>query len=180
MIKPLVLNLVAGPGAGKSTTAAGVFSKLKLRGVNCELVTEYAKDKVWEESYRVLEDQIYVLGKQHHRLFRLKDKVDAIITDSPVFLSAYYGTDTTILFDEFVAETYASYNNITVFLERQKHYNPAGRMQSEEEAREIDRELKDLMERLHISYITRPGNEDTILELTGLMKMRVDAINGVI
>lgn len=40
-----VINLFAGPGSGKSTTCAGVFSKLKLAGVNCEMALEYAKDK---------------------------------------------------------------------------------------------------------------------------------------
>ena len=42
----LVVNLTGAPGAGKSTGAAYVFSQLKMRGINCELVTEYAKDKV--------------------------------------------------------------------------------------------------------------------------------------
>lgn len=35
-----VINLIAGPGAGKSTTAAGVFSRLKFNDINCELVTD--------------------------------------------------------------------------------------------------------------------------------------------
>ena len=64
----IVVNLFAGPGSGKSTTCAGVFSKLKLAGVNCEMALEYAKDKVWENSLDVLDDQIYVFGKQLHRL----------------------------------------------------------------------------------------------------------------
>ena len=31
MNKPLVINIFAGPGAGKTTTMAGLFSKLKVR-----------------------------------------------------------------------------------------------------------------------------------------------------
>lgn len=46
--KPLVINLFGAPGAGKSTGAAIVFAELKKRGVNAELVTEFAKDKTWE------------------------------------------------------------------------------------------------------------------------------------
>jgi hypothetical protein len=38
-----VLNLFAGPGAGKSTTAAGRVQYLKLADGSCELITEVAK-----------------------------------------------------------------------------------------------------------------------------------------
>lgn len=46
--KCTVINLFGGPSAGKSTLAAGVFYNLKCMGINCELITEYPKDKVWE------------------------------------------------------------------------------------------------------------------------------------
>ena len=42
----LMFSLCGAPGAVKSTGAAYMFSKLKMLGVNAELVTEYAKDKV--------------------------------------------------------------------------------------------------------------------------------------
>jgi dephospho-CoA kinase len=32
-----VINLAAGPGAGKSTTAAGLFNIMKLKGLKVEL-----------------------------------------------------------------------------------------------------------------------------------------------
>lgn len=47
--KMLVVNLFGTPGAGKSTGAAYIFSELKMRGINAELVIEFAKDKVWEK-----------------------------------------------------------------------------------------------------------------------------------
>lgn len=46
----LIVNLFGAPGAGKSTLAAYVFAKLKMAGVNAELVTEFAKDKTWENN----------------------------------------------------------------------------------------------------------------------------------
>ena len=43
MKSTLLVNLYAGPGAGKSTGAAYIFAKLKMAGVDCEYVSEYAK-----------------------------------------------------------------------------------------------------------------------------------------
>ena len=141
----LVVGLVGGPGTGKSTTAAGVFHDLKIAGVNAELVTEYAKDLVWAGHEATLGNQIYVFGKQQLRLWRLLGKVDVIVTDSPLLLSLYYGEDQSASFRDLVLETWEAMDNFTVFLERQKGYSPKGRMQTELEATQIDRALRDLL-----------------------------------
>ena len=72
----LIVNLYGAPGAGKSTGAAYVFSQLKMHGINAELVTEFAKDKVWEESKAVFQNQAYIFGKQYFRISRVQGKVD--------------------------------------------------------------------------------------------------------
>ena len=93
MKKPLIINLCGAPGAGKSTGASYIFSKLKMQGVNAELITEFAKDKTWENNKTALENQTYALGKQYYNITRCKDQVDVIITDSPILLSIFYGGD---------------------------------------------------------------------------------------
>ena len=61
MKNTLLVNLYAGPGAGKSTGAAYIFAKLKTAGVDCEYVSEYAKDRVWQEDQFPLQHcQLYV------------------------------------------------------------------------------------------------------------------------
>ena len=57
MSNTLVVNLFGVPGAGKSTGAAHIFSCIKMAGVNAELITEYAKDKVWERTIRAVPAQ---------------------------------------------------------------------------------------------------------------------------
>lgn len=132
----LIVNLYGAPGAGKSTGAAYIFSQLKMRGINAELVTEFAKDKVWEESKAVFQNQAYIFGKQYFRISRVQNKVDVVITDSPVLLSAFYADDP-ILGDEFdrlVTKVSESYDSMNVFINRTKPYNGAGRFQSEAES----------------------------------------------
>ena len=74
MPKALVVNLFGVPGAGKSTGAAYIFYRLKSAGVNAELVTEFAKDKVWEENDEVFKNQAYIFGKQSSQNLEIKWK----------------------------------------------------------------------------------------------------------
>lgn len=149
----IVVNLYAGPGSGKSTTCAGVFSKLKLAGVNCEMALEYAKDKVWEKSFNVLENQIYVFGKQLHKLWRLKDQVDVVITDSPLLMSLLYYSGDCDSFRRLVVDQYNSFDNVNYFIKRDGTYNPKGRMQTKEESEELDRKLNKILDDHSIDYM---------------------------
>lgn len=135
----LIVNLFGAPGAGKSTGAAYVFSKLKMAGINAELVTEFAKDKVWEGSQAVFENQAYIFGKQYFRISRLQNKVDVAITDSPILLSSFYNRDEVLgkELDALVTKVFNTYNNYNVFIDRVKPYNPVGRFQTEAESDEL-------------------------------------------
>lgn len=145
MKRPIVLNLFAGPGTGKSTTAADVFARCKWAGINCEMALEYAKDKVWEESTKILDNQLYVFGKQYHRIKRLTDQVDLIITDSPLLLSLVYYKGDNPHFSKMVLEEFSRMNNLNFFLQRSKKYNPSGRLQTEVKARELDTKIKNVL-----------------------------------
>lgn len=144
-IKTKVIGLYGGPCSGKSTIAARLFSDLKLLGYNCELATEYAKDATWQQSYKVLENQIYVFAQQQHRLWRLRGNVDVIITDSPLPLYIVYGT-TTDTFKKLVVEEYERYTNFDIYLNRiPNRFNPKGRIHSEDESKILDKKIIDLM-----------------------------------
>lgn len=156
----LVINLVGGPGSGKSTTAAGVFYELKQMGVNCELITEYAKDKTWEGSQSTLSDQLYVFGKQHHRMFPKIGQVDVIITDSPLILSLIYGNHMKDSFKTLVKETFDDFWNMNYYIVRKKPYNPSGRNQTEEEAKAIDVITRNVLKENNIPFTEINGDRD--------------------
>ena len=179
MKKPLVLNFFGAPGTGKSTGAAYVFALLKMAGVNAELVTEYAKDKVWEETVEVFKNQAYIFGKQSFRLSRCRDKVDVIVTDSPLLLSIIYNNEEYLTdnFNNCVLEVFNSYNNLNVLLKRVKKYNPAGRYQTEEESDKLALEIKATLDKYNVEYIEEDGCEsgyravvEKVLTLLGIQQ----------
>jgi hypothetical protein len=141
-----VLNLWSGPGAGKSTTAAGLFFLMKSAGMKCELVTEYAKDKTYEEAWGTIADQWYITGKQQRRLRRLLGQVDWVVTDSPLPVGLLYTAApfNQPWFEGAIWNLFDTFDNVNVFIERTKPYQKYGRSQSEDEARKLDRRLHEL------------------------------------
>jgi nicotinamide riboside kinase len=152
----LFVNLFAGPGCGKSTTAAGLFYTLKNNGYNAELIQEYAKDKVWGEDFKTLKFQPYILGKQLYRQFRLVDQVDIAVTDSPVLFSYIYkGLGWVEGMDDVVLRQFNLFNNLNIFLVRNNEvhpYNPKGRTQTEQEAEDLDSKIEDMLRNFNIHY----------------------------
>ena len=173
----MVVNFFAGPGAGKSTTATALFTLLKLHeNIDCELVAEYAKDLVWEERQHTFENQHYIFSKQQHRIWRVANKVDVVVTDSPMLLSNIYQRDNTSdSFKKVVLEEFNKYNNLNFFIERRKRYNPVGRNETEEQAHEVDRVIRDYLSKNSVYYYPITGNIEginvalqTILSTLGL------------
>lgn len=151
-----VINLFAGPGTGKSTTAAGLFNMMKLNKHSVELVTEYAKQLVWERQHHtVFTNQILLLAKQDQKQRVLVDQVEYCITDSPILMGlTYCPCDYYNSFESLTKEVFHSYSNINIFLNRVKDYDPNGRNQTYEEALLKDQEIKDLLKKNDIKYVS--------------------------
>ncbi len=170
--KTIVINMFAGPGAGKSTQAALLFAKLKILGFNVELVTEYPKDKVWEESFKVFENQIYLFAKQHHRMWRCHDKVDIIITDSPLIQYLAYSAHMSDSFKSLVIEEFNQYNNLNVFLQRNPdvEFQQIGRNHNLEQAEAIDQTVIELITKNSTSIFRIPVGDNTVTNIIEEMK----------
>lgn len=152
MKKTLFVNLFGGPGTGKSTLCASIFSELKRKGVDCEMALEYVKDLVWEESFEKIKNQVYIFGKQQNRLFRLDGKVDVVITDSPLLNSIVYYKGNNPHFSDVVMFEFKKLNSLNYYLVRTFEYVDNGRIQSLEQAKQVDRDYKELIEYNKIEY----------------------------
>lgn len=156
-----IINLYGAPGSGKSTGAAYIFSRLKLNNVSCELVTEYAKDKVYEGTTEVFKNQVYIFGKQYFRISKLLGKVDYIITDSPLALSLMYNSQDFISNElkALVQKVYNSMDNMNYLINRVKPYNSSGRFQDEVESDVLAKGFEDWLKYHWIDFQKVNGDE---------------------
>lgn len=152
--KPLIVNLFGSAGSGKSTTARHLTSELVYAGVNACYVDEYAKHLVIRGNSHLLKHQGTVFYKQHENIINhIEMGYDVLVTDSPLFLSGFYGLKYNTASKELlniIFETYNSYDNINYFLERTFHYENVGRVQDEKESDDDSKELIDLLHKYRI------------------------------
>jgi hypothetical protein len=166
-----VINLFAGPGAGKSTVAAGLFYSLKKQHKSVELVTEYAKDLVYSDQVAFLQsNQEYVFAEQNRRQHVLIGKVDIAITDSPLLLSHIYANqyakrlpkDRLDSFLAHVNQVFNSYTNINFFLQRPDTFQQAGRVQNLEESKDIDNRIVAVLNNNNIPFEVVQVGDQTV------------------
>jgi AAA domain-containing protein len=158
-----VINLFGASGVGKSTTAAATFAKFKLEGQHAELVSEYVKGWAWEKRVPGKFDQVYLFGKQARRESLLYDKVDYIVTDSPLWLSAFY--EQRYVGREIISpavHNFLDYSHehgvvhYNFWLRRTKPYDPRGRFESKEGSEENHKLLREFLDKHAVPLIDIP------------------------
>ncbi len=149
----ICVNMFAGAGAGKSTMATTLFGLLKHHGVNCEYVSEYAKTLAYSGRLNLKPlNQLKIFANQHERQFILNNKVDVIITDSPLPLSTVYNTEHNNLFNALVLHEFRKYDNINFYIKRIKEFIQNGRKGSKRDATEIDKKTLKMLENEQIPF----------------------------
>lgn len=184
MLTKTIVCLYGGPGCGKSTTAAGLFYKLKLQGYNSEMIREYIKNWVWEERKVRAGDQTYFFAKQsrQERIY-IENELDFIVTDSPLILTHYYGmkydemeqksnTSLMMLKNHHAFTKEKGYKVEHFILSRQKEYNPTGRYQTKEEAISFDEEIKQFLIENKIKFTEITGGDTAVDQIIEVLKGR--------
>jgi len=156
--KTKVINFFGGPGVGKSGFAAELFGYMKSKDMSVELAREVAKDLVWDKSPKI-NDQIYILGRQHDLIYSLMGEVDYIITDCPLLmLSAYVWNPANLAkigcskqdlmflkfdFEQLTGALHHVYPSINFLIERSSEFTDEGRIHDLEQSIKLDREIEE-------------------------------------
>lgn len=177
----LIINFFGGPGIGKSTQSAGLFTEMKKNQMDVELTYEFPKEVTWEGNISAIKDQFYITANQHRNISRLYGKVEYIIVDSPIVLgsiyrnkydpseypSAFYDES----FDMFIWNLFKKYKSLNILLLRDETtYNENGRFQNLQESQKIDDEIKQKLLDNDVSFIEFHVNNNTSIEIFNYIK----------
>lgn len=172
------ISLFGGPGSGKSSTSAFLFSELKARGFSIEIVTEYIK--FWTYISRKPEsfDSVYCMAKQLHKEDTiLRGQTKLTITDSPLmlqcFYSWYHNEHGSVPMEELEKEVEEIYPSLNIFLTRGDYvYDNNGRYENFEQAKQVDVSLRAFLNSKKVNYLDFTCNDkikilDYVLEKIG-------------
>jgi nicotinamide riboside kinase len=174
-METIFVELMGGPGVGKSTLCADIFSSLKKMGIKCEMSLEFAKDLVWEESFTKMDNQLLIFGEQYHRFFRLNGKVQVVVSDSSLLNSIIYYKGDNPHFVESVLWEFKKFNTINLYLERTFEYDEIGRVQDEENAMKVDTQYRKLLDSNGIEYHSINLN---VVDANNVVKLIESKLNG--
>lgn len=166
-MKTIVINVLGGSGIGKSTTAAKVFGELKDRSEVAELVREFVKEWAWAGKKVGPFGQSILYGQQLERESSLYNKVEFIVTDSPLILcpvyQKHYNGHESIKYSVFKDLQLAQENDVyhlNFLLKRMKPFDPRGRYEDEKTAKLIDNKVEAFLIYHGIDYLTVDCNDE--------------------
>jgi adenylate kinase family enzyme len=173
-MKKIVINLLSGPGSGKTTLAAKFFFELKMKCLNIEYVQEYVKQLVWLKEYELINNQYFISTKQYELTKNISNGTEFVITDGSLLNGLIYNkinkdnVSNINKTEDFIWEKYKEFENVNFFIKRLESakYEKEGRLESEESAKYIDLLYMELLKKHNIPYYVLDLNKYSIDELT--------------
>lgn len=149
MSEQLRINFFGAPSRGKSNLAADMYAALRYAHINAEYVQEWIKHWAYNGVKVEYFDQIYIFGKQQHLEYDLlKAGVKNIVTDSPIWLAAFYAPmDLKPPISDMIRMYDASYPslNFLILHDRDGQYEREGRYQDKDGAQLLEDRLHHFM-----------------------------------
>ena len=166
-----IINMLSGPGSGKSTLAAELFVHMKKEGYRVEYLQEYAKTLVWQEKFEILNNQHLVSYKYYRLIKAMSGCVDYIILDSSLLNGLWYNRNNPDNLsnvkktEKLILKYYHEFENINYYIDRGNlQYETAGRIQTEDESKHIDKDIKSILKEYEIEYRNIVIDQDNVMD----------------
>ncbi|MFZ2306220.1 MAG: hypothetical protein WAW73_12275 [Rhodoferax sp.] len=162
-----VVNVIGGPGCDKSLITSAIILFLKLHNKTVEVIPDFAKSLVWQQNFEVLKNQYFIAQRQFEMLSLLDGQVQYLISECSLPQVMYYNENYLDNICDIgktraqILDWYGQFNNINILVERgDRNYVRTGRFQDEEGARQIDRGLREMLEREELPFTSLPAELD--------------------
>jgi hypothetical protein len=118
------------------------------------LVSEYIKDRIYEENKTMPSNQIAIFGMEHYNISTKLGKVDVIIHDGSFLNNIVYKVGYNKEFDDLIISEYKKFKNLDFFIKRGNiEFEDYGRIHNLKQSKELDKIIKETYERYGLSYI---------------------------
>lgn len=161
-----LISFVGASGTGKSYAALGTTFYLKKKALSVEYVQEFAKELTYNgllEKY--IPNQSYIISEQYKRIYDLLGKVDFIVTDAGLEISALHASEENKVVEDLAWYLRNKVNQITIFIERDEDTVPfeaKNRKESEAESKLFGVDLEKYLQANNASYIKVKGSDAAI------------------
>jgi adenylate kinase family enzyme len=172
------IALLGGPGSGKSSQCAHIFSTLKTEHILIEQIQEWVREAY---NKKLLPSgnpwvQFWIYEEQKKKEDCIPKEIQYIVTDSPTLLSYVYALRYSKIPDDsyLIIKMYENFVNdlrryhyIFVCTREKKYVNDGTRLQTEDEAKDLDKSIIYLLDQHNIKYTVLNG---TTTERTDRMR----------
>lgn len=169
-----VVSFIGASGVGKSTAALGMAYELKKRGLSVEYVPEVAKDLMYAGLLgKYIPNQSYLIAQQYKQIYDLLGKVDYIVTDAGLEISALHASKEAREVEDLAWYLTNKLNGITILIERDENKVPfetRNRNESEAQSRLFGAELENYLKTHGANYVKVKGSDAAINEALEAIK----------
>lgn len=174
-----LVNLYGSVGSGKSTIAAGVFSRLKTLRYSVNLIVEFSRELGYDRSMAI-NDMPYVIGNQWHRI-QQSFRFDIAVNDCPLALWTVYHSEMDKECADLIFALERKYPSFNYLLEREfPMYHPyGGKVDAlDKNMKEYHIKIKEMLNSRGIKYTVLKSNESAIdLIVSDVVAMKPDPVS---
>lgn len=160
-----IISFVGASGVGKSTAALGTTYNLKLKGKSVEYVDEFAKHLVYTDLLeKYIPNQAYIIAEQYKVIYDLLGKVDYVISDAGLEISALHSEGEKVI-EDLAWYLTGKINQYTILIERDQEkvkYEQEGRIEDEEESRIFGERLEAYLKEKGCRYVKVKGSDKAV------------------
>lgn len=163
----LVVNVFGGPGVGKTTTAARIFTALKMRAIDSELIDEVARTCIQTGQLGALEIQPYLFGQSLYRLKTTARNTDVVIMDAPLLLNPIYDKRQSPGLRALCWEEHQLFPNLNIVLDRPNHvkHSMVGRIHDLDQSENLHNDIVRFLDEIKLPYVRMRADDGGVEQI---------------